>query len=99
MLNPIEIAELLLVAAGAITCSSLVLAQNRRVEVSWFNVPLSAWAVAWSTWFALTFLTLNLDMLDINRSVPLRTVANVLKGALLCLQMGFFAHGIVCRWA
>lgn len=95
MLNPIEIAELLLVAAGAITCSSLVLAQNRRVEVSWFNVPLSAWAVTWSTWFALTFLTLNLDMLDINRSVPLRTAANVLKGALLCLQMGFFAHGVV----
>lgn len=95
MLNPIEIAELLLVAAGAITCSSLVQAQNRRVEVSWFNAPLSAWAVAWSTWFALTFLTLNLDMLDINRNVALRTGANVVKGALLCLQMGFFVHGIV----
>jgi len=95
MLNPIEIAELLLVAGGAIVCTSLVLAQNRRVQVSWFNAPLSAWAVAWSTWFALTFLTLNLDMLDINRSIPLRTFANVVKGALLCLQMGFFVHGIV----
>jgi len=95
MLNPIEIAELLLVAGGAIVCTSLVLAQNRRVQVSWFNAPLSAWAVTWSTWFALTFLTLNLDMLDINRSIPLRTFANVVKGALLCLQMGFFVHGIV----
>ncbi|MEN9353645.1 MAG: hypothetical protein RL318_970 [Fibrobacterota bacterium] len=95
MLNPIEITELLLVAAGAITCSSLVLAQNRRVPVSWFNAPLSAWAVAWSSWFALTFLSLNLDLLELHQNLALRTFLNVVKGWLLCFQMGFFLHGIL----
>jgi signal transduction histidine kinase len=95
LLNPIEITELLLVAIGAITCSSLVLAQNRRVPVSWFNAPLSAWAVAWSSWFALTFLTLNLDLLELHQGTVLRTTLNVVKGWLLCFQMGFFVHGIL----
>jgi len=95
MLNAVEIVELLLVAAGALASGTLVLAQNRRVPVSWFNGPLSAWATAWSTWFTLTFLTLNLDLMELNGNIPLRMALNVAKGWLLCLQMGFFAHGLL----
>jgi signal transduction histidine kinase len=95
MLNAVEIVELLLVATGALVSSTLVLAQNRRVPVSWFNGPLSAWATAWSTWFTLTFLTLNLDLMGLNENIPIRIFLNVVKGWLLCLQMGFFAHGLL----
>lgn len=90
-------AELLLVAAGALVHVHTATARNRNARALWYNGLLFAWTLCWSTWYALSFITLNLETLDIGRVPMLSMCLDEVKGALINVQAGLLLHGIA-RW-
>lgn len=97
VLNPAQVAELVLVAAGALAHVHAGSARSRNASAVWYNAPLFGWTLCWSTWYALTFITLNLETLDIGRFPVLSMCLDVVKGALINIQAGLLLHGIA-RW-
>lgn len=96
-LNPAQVAELVLVAAGALAHVHAGSARSRNASAVWFNGPLFGWTLCWSTWYALTFITLNLETLDIGRFPVLSMCLDMVKGTLINLQAALLLHGIA-RW-
>lgn len=96
-LNAAQVAELVLVAAGALAHVHAGSARSRNASAVWFNAPLFGWTLCWSTWYALTFITLNLETLEIGRFPVLSMCLDVVKGALINFQAALLLHGIA-RW-
>jgi len=92
-----QVAELVLVAAGALAHVHAGSARSRNATALWFNGLIFAWTLSWSTWYALTFITLNLETLDIGRVPFLSMLLDMAKGTLINLQAGLLLHGIA-RW-
>lgn len=92
-----HVAELVLVAIGAFAHVLLATARSRNAEALWFNRLLFGWTLCWSTWYGLTFITLNLETLDIGRFPFVSMCLDALKGSLINLQAGLLLHGIA-RW-
>lgn len=92
-----HVVELVLVAIGAFAHVLLATARSRNAKALWFNRLLFGWTLCWSTWYGLTFITLNLETLDIGRFPLLSMCLDVLKGSLINMQAGLLLHGIA-RW-
>ena len=92
-----HLVELLLVAAGALAHVHVATARSRNAKASWFNAHLLGWTLCWSTWFALTFISLNLETLDFGRVPVLSLCLDTIKGSLISLQAALLLHGIA-KW-
>ncbi|MCB9495410.1 MAG: HAMP domain-containing histidine kinase [Fibrobacteria bacterium] len=92
-----QVLELILVAVGALAHAHAGSARSRNASSVWFNPPLFGWTLSWSTWFAVTFITLNLETLDIGRVPFLSMCLDIMKGALINIQAGLLLHG-VAQW-
>lgn len=92
-----HVVELALVAIGALAQVHVATARSRNAKASWFNGVLFGWTLSWSTWFALTFIQLNLETLDYGRVDGLSLFLDAVKGSLISLQAGLLLHG-VAKW-
>lgn len=90
-------AELALVTAGALVHVHTAAARNRNARALWYNPQLFGWTLCWSTWYGLSFITLNLETLDFGRAPMLSMCLDEVKGTLINLQAGLLLHGIA-RW-
>jgi len=86
--------ELILVGAGAFAHLHIVLARSSSSRTIWFNPVLYAWSLCWTVWYALVFSSLNLETIGYFRIPYLSASADILKGAILNLQLGIGLHGL-----
>lgn len=89
-----QLLELILVAAGALAHVHAGSARSRHAATLWYNPVLFGWTLCWSTWYALTFITLNLESLDIGRFPVFSMCLDILKGSLINIQAGMLLHGL-----
>lgn len=89
--------ELILVAVGAFAHVHAASARSRNARSLWFNPMLFGWTLCWSSWYALSFITLNLETLDYGRTPVVSMCLDVVKGTLINLQAALLLHGIA-RW-
>jgi len=89
-----QLLELILVAAGALAHVHAGSARSRHAAELWYNPFLFGWTLCWSTWYALTFITLNLESLDVGRIPVASMCLDLLKGSLINVQAGLLLHGL-----
>jgi len=96
-LSAVQVLELLLVGAGALTHIHIVLARSSSARTLWFNPALYAWSLSWSIWYASVFTSLNLESIAYDRLPWFSMGLDLLKGMLLNFQCAFLLHGL-SRW-
>ncbi|MEK7394511.1 MAG: HAMP domain-containing sensor histidine kinase [Fibrobacterota bacterium] len=89
-----QLLELMLVGAGAFAHLHIVLARSSSAKAIWFNRTLYAWSLCWTIWYALVFSSLNLETIGYYRIPYLTAFTDILKGAILNLQLGIGLHGL-----
>lgn len=86
--------ELILVGLGAFAHLSIVLGRSSSAKAIWFSPILYAWSLCWTVWYASTFASVNIETIGVGRIPYLTAFMDILKGAILNLQVAFGLHGI-----